>query len=68
MLTQKKMLLNFVVSYAKCFIHKQKCAKSPRFAAFLLELSSLLKSLILLNNKSNTLLSHYGKFFPEATV
>ena len=73
MLTQKIMLLNTwwtLLSYAKCFIHKQTFAKSlPKFAPFLLELSSLLKSLILLNNKkSNTLLSRYEKFFPEATV
>ena len=57
--------MNFMLNV----LFKQKFAKSlPKFAPFLLELSSLLKSLILLNNKSNTLLSHDEKFFPEATV
>merc|ERR1712002_602567 len=54
-------LLNFVILYAKFFIHKQKYAKSlPKITPFLLELNSLLKSLNLVNNKkSNTSINHY---------
>ena len=47
MLTQEMMLLN---------IHNKKFADSlSKFAPFLLELSSLLKSLILLNNKKKVI-------------
>lgn len=45
-------VLNFIILYAKFFIHKQKFSKSlPKFSLFQLELKSLMKSYALINSK-----------------
>ena len=49
-----EFLVNFFLLHAKFFIHKQKWKKmQPLFMIFTLEMSSLLNSLKLVNNKKN---------------
>ena len=65
-----EFLLNFVILFAKFFIHKQKFAtKQPIFAHFLAEFKLHLKSLMLVNNKKKyKLLMCYNSVFSESST
>lgn len=64
-----EFVLNFIIIYAKFFIHKQKFNKSSLcFKHYILELNMLFKSHKLVKNKKNEkLLYKYYDLFPESS-